>query len=97
MQRGHTLVIPRNHCTNILDLSPGEYTDLMMTAKDVAHRMRSFFNVPRIAFIVEGMSVAHVHVHLVPVSTKGQLGTFSRYHPLPGEMSHLGEQLRELQ
>lgn len=94
-QRGHTLLIPRKHQENILDVSVNEYNDLMSAARVVGNRMREFFNVPGTAMIVEGMSVAHLHVHLIPISERGQLGSFPKYEITSKEMAELGEQLRE--
>jgi histidine triad (HIT) family protein len=87
-------LIPKKHAENILDLTREEYVDLMIAAKELSELMRIHFSVPRIALIVEGMSVPHIHVHLIPVSKKGQLGDFPRYPLNADDLAELGEQLR---
>ncbi|MEO6536627.1 MAG: HIT family protein [Candidatus Paceibacterota bacterium] len=91
---GHTLVIPNNHIENILDLYDEDYADLMGAVKEVGNKLRAFYKVPRLGIVVEGMAIAHVHVHLIPIRNKGDLGIFSQYGVKDGELSLLGEQLR---
>lgn len=93
-QRGHTLVIPRAHSDDIYHLSEAEYVDLMLDAKRVADRMKAFFGVPKVALLVEGMSVSHTHVHLIPIHRRGEFATFPRYQSPPGEPEALAGALR---
>lgn len=95
-RRGHSLVVPRKHSENILDLESAEYSAIMLAAKDLAQILRTFFKVPRIAMITEGLSVNHIHVHLIPVEHKGDLGTFKEYVMGPNEFEILGSDLRTL-
>lgn len=89
-------MVPRKHSENILDLESVEYSTLMLAAKDLAQMLRIFFEVPRIAMITEGLSVPHIHVHLIPVEHKGDLGTFKEYAMGPNEFETLGSDLRML-
>lgn len=91
---GHTLVIPRKHTEEVLSLSEEEYVHLMTDVRAVAKKMKAFFNVPRVAIIVEGMSVGHVHVHLIPIYKSGDLAAFNKYDLQPGESEKLANELR---
>ena len=93
-QRGHTLVIPRKHSENILNLDDGEYSDFLLASKKVAEKMRRFFGNERIAMVIEGLSVDHTHIHLVPIKQKGDLGPFPKYATSPAEQSEIGAKLR---
>ncbi len=68
---GHTLVIPKREVEYIFDLSEDEYSELMQVARRVANiltiKLKSILDFDRIAMIVEGLQVPHVHVHLVPL------------------------------
>ncbi len=88
-------MIPRTHSENILDLSEKEYIELMTSVRTVAEKMRRFFGVPRVAIVVEGASVAHTHVHLIPVHKAGDLGVFPKYQMEPGAFEKLGRELRD--
>jgi histidine triad (HIT) family protein len=73
MRDGHTLVVPKAHVSYVFDLDEPAYDAAMRAAKTVAARLKSAFNVPRVGIAVEGFSVDHVHVHLVPIDAVGQL------------------------
>lgn len=73
IREGHTLVIPKRHASYLFDLDAGAYDALMRAAKLVATKLKLVFDVPRVAVAVEGFSVDHIHVHLVPVTGANQL------------------------
>ena len=69
LSRGHVLVIPKNHCERIQDLSADESADLF----SLVHRMIS--RVDRLAGATlvaihngkgAGQEIPHMHVHMVP-------------------------------
>lgn len=68
---GHILVIPKKETRYIFELEDSEYLELMLVAKKVAltleEKLKSIIDISRIAVIVEGIEVPHVHVHLVPL------------------------------
>lgn len=68
---GHTLVIPKREVEYIFDLSEEEYAELMQVARRVANiltiKLKGILEFDRVAIIVEGLQVTHVHVHLVPL------------------------------
>lgn len=75
--RGHTLVIPRRHVTDVLDdpAALGEITPAIeATANLLAERLDADgLNIFSSAGAVAGQEVMHLHVHLVP-----------RYESAPG-------------
>lgn len=73
MQEGHTLVIPKTHDPYLFDLEDDRYQSLLVAAKKVAIKLKQVFGVPRIGVAVEGFSVDHVHIHLVPITGVNQL------------------------
>lgn len=69
-QDGHTLVIPRNHVTSVLD-DDGELGRISPMVTKVARRLvdslgASGVNVVSNAGEVAGQSVHHLHVHIIP-------------------------------
>ena len=68
---GHILVIPKKEIDYIFDLNEEEYTELMQVSRKVGlmleEKIKDKLEISRIAIIVEGMQVPHVHVHLVPL------------------------------
>ena len=70
---GHTLVIPRCESDYIFDLDDEEYTQLQLFAKRVAKAMQKALPCKRIGTAVIGMEVPHVHIHLIPLNTEGDM------------------------
>lgn len=68
---GHILVIPKKETGYIFDLGNEEYLELMTTAKKVAglltEKLKGKLNFSKIAMLVEGLEVEHVHIHLIPL------------------------------
>jgi histidine triad (HIT) family protein len=71
--RGHLLLIPRRHAATIYDLAPHEFTSIFEAVRRIGPRLAAALGADRTAIAVEGYGVAHVHVHLVPVTGGGQL------------------------
>lgn len=63
---GHTLVIPKYHKENVLDLDESEYRDLMDASRTVALVLKERLAPKVVVFTLEGLSVPHVHMHLIP-------------------------------
>ena len=68
---GHVLVIPKKEIDYIFDLDDQEYLELMSVSKKMAHlleeKLKDKVNYKRIAMLLDGSTVPHVHVHLIPV------------------------------
>lgn len=64
---GHVVLIPRQHTDYLFDLSPMAYQSLWSTAARIARPLREVMSAKRVGVAVEGFSVPHLHVHLVPI------------------------------
>jgi histidine triad (HIT) family protein len=64
---GHVLLIPRAHTDYLFDLEPSEYERLWATAAKLAAPLREALSAARIGVAVEGFTVPHAHVHIVPL------------------------------
>ena len=67
--RGHTLVIPKKHSSNIYELDD-ESLDIMDAVKTVANKLKKNLNPIGINIISNNekplQSVEHFHIHLIP-------------------------------
>lgn len=70
---GHTLVVPKREVDYIFDLGDEEYAALQLFAKKVAAAIEKSVPCKRIATAVIGLEVPHAHIHLVPISSEGDL------------------------
>lgn len=74
LAKGHTLVIPRHvEKDYIFDLDEKTYEGLMVFARKVATALKAAVPCKRIGVAVLGMEVPHVHVHLVPLQSEGDM------------------------
>lgn len=68
---GHLLVVPKKETDYIFDLEDAEYLDLMSVSKKIGiileNKLKEKLDILRIAIVVEGLQVSHVHVHLIPL------------------------------
>ncbi len=68
---GHLLVVPKKETDYIFDLEDAEYLDLMSVSKKIGimleNKLKEKLDILRIAIVVEGLQVPHVHVHLIPL------------------------------
>ncbi len=68
---GHCLVIPKEHCENIYDISDVSITAAAAAARRVAHAIRSVRKPEGLAVyqangVAAGQTVFHYHTHLIP-------------------------------
>ncbi len=75
---GHTLVVPKKHATDILSLTKEEYQDLLLAAREIAEGLKNKMNCYKVSILIEGLSVPHVHIHLVPLQQGQDLIKFMR-------------------
>ena len=76
LTKGHTLVIPKlaePEADYIFDLDDKVLADLMIFAKKVAIGIKQATGCKRVGVAVLGMEINHVHIHLVPMNSEGDL------------------------
>jgi histidine triad (HIT) family protein len=66
MNPGHTVLIPKRHVEYVFDLEEADYVALWAAAAKLAPGLREVTAAKRVGILVEGYTVPHVHVHLVP-------------------------------
>lgn len=69
--KGHTLVLPKKHFENILEIEDFEYLKVMNKVKDLAKAITTAFeakgcNILNNCGTVAGQTVMHFHVHIIP-------------------------------
>ncbi len=71
VNKGHTLVIPKNHYRNILDIPENAFLDVARTIKKVAPAVKAGssaegVNVSSSHEAAAGQEVFHLHFHIIP-------------------------------
>ena len=66
---GMSLVLTKKHYdSDATDMSDNDYKELMIAAKNVAKLLERKLKVKRVAIVMEGLGVNHVHIKLYPIS-----------------------------
>lgn len=67
LKEGHTLVVPKVEVDYIFDLDDETLSGMILFAKKVAKQIEGKVECERVAIVVLGLEVPHVHIHLIPI------------------------------
>ena len=92
---GHTLVVPRQEIDSWLDLPDALRDQLFAVSQKVGAAIDRAFAPKKVAALLLGLEVAHVHVHLLPIDSEAQID-FSRADgsPDPAALDEAAERIR---
>ncbi|HEC33056.1 MAG TPA: HIT family protein [Candidatus Kaiserbacteria bacterium] len=99
--KGHTLVVPKNHSENIYDIKEEDWTAVMKTVRLLSPKIKKALNADGINIIMNneksaGQLVPHSHVHIIP---RYEADGFKHWKGTPyqeGEMERIGEKIRSV-
>ena len=97
---GHTLVIPKAHCNDLLDAPGDDVAAVARMAQRIAVRIRDELDAPGINLLqatgaVALQTVFHLHMHVLPrYPDDGFRVSFDRKAGDPAELDALAERLR---
>ncbi|QOI97773.1 MAG: HIT family protein [Flammeovirgaceae bacterium] len=92
---GHVLVVPKKEVDYIFDLDDATLAGLHVFAKKVAVAIKKVIPCKRIGVAVIGLEVPHVHVHLVPMNSMGDINfTRPKLKPSNEELAAVAEKIR---
>lgn len=91
---GHTLLIPKSHNPYIFDLEPSVMAAMFERARFLSEPLRKVNKAKRVGIMVEGFTVPHVHVHLVPIHTGTDLDPNNANHVSEGELTSMASKIR---
>ncbi len=97
---GHTLIIPRAHHQNLLDLPDELWREMGRVSRLVAQAVLSAlgangFNLGMNNFPAAGQEVFHAHLHVIPRYFGDRLALFPQGVYRRGEMEETGQKLRQ--
>jgi histidine triad (HIT) family protein len=100
LAEGHTLVVPKFapgavEADYIFDLDDALLGEMMVFAKRVAGGIQRVTGCARVAVMVLGLEVPHVHIHLVPIDSEADVDfrkprlklSAERFGELAGELA----------
>ncbi len=97
---GHTLVIPKVHYPNLLELPDELWTEVGRVSRRVAQALRASlaaqgFNIGMNNFEAAGQEVFHAHIHVIPRYFGDGLKLFPQQSYQPGDLEKTAAQLRQ--
>lgn len=96
LQKGHTLVVPKQEVDYIFNLDETTYEAFFVTAKKIAHAIEKAVPCKRIGIAVIGLEVPHAHIHLIPLATVNAINFSDPKLNLPKEtMEEIAKTIRE--
>lgn len=94
--KGHTLVVPKEETDYIFDLDDKTLADLHVFAKKVAQGVKEAIPCKRIGLAVIGLEVPHVHVHLVPLNSMGDINFMQpKLNPGQEELARVASEIKK--
>jgi histidine triad (HIT) family protein len=84
--QGHTLVVPKHEVDYLFDLDDEELAAMTVFAKRVAHAIRTAFPCRKVGMAVLGLEVNHAHIHLIPLTTEGDMDFRKEKLQLPADV-----------
>jgi histidine triad (HIT) family protein len=95
---GHTLIIPKAHCHNLLDAAPADLEALISHSKRVAHALREVIEPDGIGVFqlngaAAGQTIFHYHMHLIPRMHGDPIQIHSRRQGDPDRLAEIAKLL----
>ena len=96
---GHTLVIPKNHCRNLLDASAEDMKAVMQTVQKIGmHYIENCefdgFNVLNANEPAAEQSVFHLHMHILPRDVNDGKQIYPKLEKLDESLYNICEKLK---
>lgn len=97
---GHTLVVPKNHTRNILDVPEETLASLMPTVKKVSRAVFNGMGATGLNITMNnepaaGQVVFHLHIHIIPRFEGDGLKVWTKKVPYKdGEMEQVAEKIK---
>ena len=73
LRPGHTLVVPIEEIDHWLDVPPDLMQHLTLVAQKIGQAVQRTFRPEKVGLMIAGLEVRHVHLHLVPIHSLGDL------------------------
>jgi len=93
-EKGHVLVIPKNPYEKVANMPENEYLELQKVVLKITKNMKKVLNA-NIASLVYGEEIAHVHIHLFPITPNLNIFNFKNTQKyLPNEAENYLNKLK---
>lgn len=96
LRPGHTLVVPIEEVDHWIDADPELTAHLARVAQRIGRAQQEAFSPNRIAMVIAGLEVPHLHLHVIPIRTEADLSFANADHsPDPAAMDAAAAAIRQ--
>ena len=92
---GHMLLLPKIHEPYVFDLEENVYANLFMVAKQLSKPLLEVTQAKRIGVVIQGFTVPHVHLHLIPMNDVHDLNDARATPALDAELEFMALKLTQ--
>ena len=92
---GHMLLLPKIHEPYVFDLEENVYANLFMVAKQLSKPLLEVTQAKRIGVVIQGFTVPHVHLHLIPMNDVHDLDDARATPTLDAELEFMALKLTQ--
>lgn len=92
---GHMLLLPKIHEPYVFDLEENVYANLFMVAKQLSKPLLEVTQAKRIGVVIQGFTVPHVHLHLIPMNDVHDLDDAQATPALDAELEFMALKLTQ--
>lgn len=94
-REGHTLVIPKNHISYMVDMSEEQFLRMMKVVKRLSVKINDTLKPERLGLQVIGYEIAHTHIHIVPQFERGDMVELQKIpQPSFNELERTAQKIR---
>ena len=92
---GHTMIVSREEIEQWTDADPVTWAHLQEVARIIGRSQQAEWQTPRVAQMLEGFEVPHLHVHVWPVASAAEVEPHAIMQDVPAErFDEAAERLR---
>jgi histidine triad (HIT) family protein len=93
---GHTLLLPKIHEPYVFDLEPDLYSGLFERARKLSTPILEVTKAKRIGVVIQGFTVPHVHLHLIPMNDVHDLDVTRATPTSESELSNMAFKMAQV-
>ena len=93
IQKGHTLVVPKEEISYIFDIDDDKLGRYMAFSKRVASAIKAAIPCVKVGIAVVGLEVPHSHIHLVPLNNVNDMSFEHKMTLEKAEMQEIAEKI----
>ena len=93
IQKGHTLVVPKEEISYIFDIDDDKLGRYMAFSKRVASAIKAAIPCVKVGIAVVGLEVPHSHIHLVPLNNVNDMSFEHKMTLEKAEMQEIADKI----